>query len=601
MAEERSRDRSSSAESQPKFPGCSHFRCRNDNHLRCQQFRLNEGRSLCTQDSPCLVCKDWLPEAWAAQAKANAQRNRRKAAAATKAAKKAEETMDDSVEIHAPEEAIQLPSKCSKSEGSSKTKRTKTKATTSESSQPKSVASSVSVVGRPSSHGSDRRRSRSPERKRRHRDDKRQDSPRHQAWRLPARERAVPAKFLWRFQLPEACRVWQCLQGVGHPSVGLFLSTSSSFFGRSSIPFINFISGVSRPQVFAQSWEKTRECRPDGSDVHHQTGYQAVPQEFQAAWEENDHGGLFASPAGSCWIGPVPAPVAGRCRPGSRQRLGHRWRPGNTQRHSRRQRHGHRWRFRYRWRPVTGDGPPTVDDPASEDPADVSEVESELQFDEPDETDGPARLPTEARLGTPAATSPGDGPDISRSTGTSSLLFPSIPRCINQETLVDFMSMWTLLQRRMDQSSVPVAPACPPDQSAAPAPRHDSTNRRSATPARTPERIPESPERFLHTPQSTVSSFLRRAREPERKVKTPVRQARMPVRHRSESRESRSRSPLSRSSSVESPARDESPLNFAAAMDPESKRHFSWRGRRRWQQEDLGSSIQDLQTGCVHV
>ena len=127
------------------------------------------------------------------------------------------------------------------------------------------------------------------------------------------------------------------------------------------------------------------------------------------------------------------------------------------------------------------------------------------------------------------------------------------------------MSMWTLLQRRMDQSSVP---ACSPDQAAAPAPRHDSTNRRSATPARSPERTPKSPERFLHTPQSTGSSFLRRARESKRKARTPVK-------HRSESRESRSHSPLSRSSSVESPARDESPLNFAAAMDPESKRDIS--------------------------
>ena len=54
-----------------------------------------------------------------------------------------------------------------------------------------------------------------------------------------------------------------------------------------------------------------------------------------------------------------------------------------------------------------------------------------------------------------------------------------------------------------------------------------------------------------------------------------MRQARMPVRQRSESRESRSRSPLSRSSSVESPARDESPVNFTAAMDPESKRDIS--------------------------
>ena len=99
----------------------------------------------------------------------NAQKTRRKAAAAAKAAKKAsEEAMDDSVEIHAPEEALYLPSKRFKSEGASKTKRTKTKATTAESSQPKSVVSSVSVVGRPSTHVSDRHRSRSPERKRRH-------------------------------------------------------------------------------------------------------------------------------------------------------------------------------------------------------------------------------------------------------------------------------------------------------------------------------------------------------------------------------------------------------------------------------------------------
>ena len=58
------------------------------------------------------------------------------------------------------------------------TKATKSK----ESSQPKSVASSVSVEGRPSSHGLDRRRSWSPKRKQRH-GDERQDSPRHQSSR----------------------------------------------------------------------------------------------------------------------------------------------------------------------------------------------------------------------------------------------------------------------------------------------------------------------------------------------------------------------------------------------------------------------------------
>ena len=35
----------------------------------------------------------------------------------------------------------------------------------------------------------------------------------------PARGRAVPAKFLGRFQLPETCRVWQCLQGFKTPLI----------------------------------------------------------------------------------------------------------------------------------------------------------------------------------------------------------------------------------------------------------------------------------------------------------------------------------------------------------------------------------------------
>ena len=175
---ERSRDRSSSVESQPKFPECSHFRRRNDNHRRCQQCCLNEGLPLCTQDSPCLVCQDWLPEAWTAQAKATAQRNRRKAAAAAKAVRKETEMMDNSVELHAPRHAF--PTKRPKSEESSKAKRSKTVAS---SSQPKPVASSVTAVERPSSHGSDHRRSRTPERKRRHGEEKRHKSPRHQSSR----------------------------------------------------------------------------------------------------------------------------------------------------------------------------------------------------------------------------------------------------------------------------------------------------------------------------------------------------------------------------------------------------------------------------------
>ena len=63
IADSRSSDQSSSSESQLKFPGCTHFRRRNDNHYRCQQCRLNEGLALCTEDSPCEICKDWLPPA----------------------------------------------------------------------------------------------------------------------------------------------------------------------------------------------------------------------------------------------------------------------------------------------------------------------------------------------------------------------------------------------------------------------------------------------------------------------------------------------------------------------------------------------------------
>ena len=81
--------------------------------------------------------------------------------------------MDGPVEIHAPDEVLQLPAKRS-SDGSSKSKRAMTatssgsKATEvvqsairpSRSRQPKkSVASSVSVVGRPSSYGSECHRS----------------------------------------------------------------------------------------------------------------------------------------------------------------------------------------------------------------------------------------------------------------------------------------------------------------------------------------------------------------------------------------------------------------------------------------------------------
>ena len=207
---------------------------------------------------------------------------------------------------------------------------------------------------------------------------------------------------------------------------------------------------------------------------------------------------------------------------------------------------------------------------------------SQLRFDDPDDFDGPAPLPAagvdgSARQENPAAT-PVGGPDVSIQTGTSTpLLFPSIPKTINQATLVDFMSMWTLLQRRMELPSVPDNSISPTVQTSLTVPERDSDNTRSATPAGSPTRT-KSPERFLHTPQSSISSLVRRAKEADRQARTPVRPPRTPVRrsrNHSESGDSRSRSPLSRSSSEESAARDESPLNFNAALDMDSKRAFS--------------------------
>ena len=159
-------------------------------------------------------------------------------------------------------------------------------------------------------------------------------------------------------------------------------------------------------------------------------------------------------------------------------------------------------------------------------------------------------------------TTPVGGTDASVLTGTSSPFFPAIRTSINQATLIDFMSLWTLLQRRMDQGMVPEASASPAVLSSVPAPRHDSSSRRSDMQSRTPERRPRTPE--PRTPQ-------RYPRTPVRRVRTPVRQAR----GYSDSRDSRSRSPLSRSSSVESPTRDVSPVNFTASMDADDKSSIS--------------------------
>ena len=164
--------------------------------------------------------------------------------------------------------------------------------------------------------------------------------------------------------------------------------------------------------------------------------------------------------------------------------------------------------------------------------------------------DGPAVVDGPVAHGTPAGNTPAAGQDSSMLSDVSSLLFPSLPRAINQTTLIDLMSMWTLMQRRMDPGmAVPYAQARPTAQSTVPTPRDDDTPpRRSKTP---PGRTPD-----------------RRPRMPMRRSRTPVRW----TRGLDNTRESTlSRSPIRRSSSSDSPPRDASPVNFSAALDSEDK------------------------------
>ena len=158
--------------------------------------------------------------------------------------------------------------------------------------------------------------------------------------------------------------------------------------------------------------------------------------------------------------------------------------------------------------------------------------------------DGPTVVDGPVAHGTPAGNTPAAGQDSSTLSDVSSLLFPSLPRAINQTTLIDFMSMWTLMQRRMDPAmAVIYAQARPAAQSTVPTPRDDDTPpRRSNTPPRKPHRWPRMP--------------VRRSRTPVRKT-----------RGLDDTREStRSHSPIRRSSSSDSPPRDASHVNFSVAL-----------------------------------
>ena len=96
--------RSSSQEPSPKFPRCLHFHRQGDNHDKCQQCCFNDGLHECTRKTPCQFCQVWIPENWNAHEKALKQKLKRKRASAAK--KMQESAIDDSIELHAPEDSL---------------------------------------------------------------------------------------------------------------------------------------------------------------------------------------------------------------------------------------------------------------------------------------------------------------------------------------------------------------------------------------------------------------------------------------------------------------------------------------------------------------
>ena len=195
---------------------------------------------------------------------------------------------------------------------------------------------------------------------------------------------------------------------------------------------------------------------------------------------------------------------------------------------------------------VTDDEPAVVDDPAEvADPASHQAPAEDGPVHDDDGPAGvagpahhqdqavniPARIEEPVAHGTPAGNTPAARHDSSLSSVFSGTIFPSLPKAINQTQLVDFMTMWILMQRRIDLGRTV---------------RDTQARPVAQTPPRTPDRQPRTPVRRLRTP-------VRRPRGTD------------------ESREStRSRSPIGRSSLSES-AREASPVNFSAALDSEDK------------------------------
>ena len=109
MADSRDQ-RSSSLESVPKFPKCSDLRRRGTTTSAANNVgsMKGEGGHECSRQTPCGVCESWLPENWDTHEKAKSQKLKRKAA------KKLQEAIDYSIEIHGPEETLGLKEKRSR-------------------------------------------------------------------------------------------------------------------------------------------------------------------------------------------------------------------------------------------------------------------------------------------------------------------------------------------------------------------------------------------------------------------------------------------------------------------------------------------------------
>ena len=360
--------------------------------------------------------------------------------------------MDDSVEIHAPEEVLQLPSKRASSDGSSKSKQAKTatssgsKATEVEKSavrpsrsrEPKkSMASSVSVVGRPSSDGLERHRSQSGDRKRRsHGSDRGQDSPRHHAsrhdsgrregeWSRPSSSGGSSSRRQAQADSTDGSESSRVSKATDARPSASSSHAHHQVLGWSQIPVSIVIKGVGRPQVSAwsSSWEKTRECWKVWFIIRLQTGSTAVSGRYPVSREENHNSdpfaGLTRSRGRTCSWSQRPSNSdrsvrgcgrASRCGPASDGPAGDD--PADdgpaydesagdgSARHD---------------EPVVLDGPEEVADLASQQSATDGPA---LQFDDPAGLDGPARpqplaLDIPAAHGTPAGNTPSAGQDAS--------------------------------------------------------------------------------------------------------------------------------------------------------------------------------------------